>query len=78
MLRDDRFAHGLHVALEIAAILLADLLQPDDAHARHRRRRPAAIDALAERVAPILAHHGHVVPGSYQLAQQVERIDAHA
>lgn len=78
VLLGDRVHHGGDVALEIARRLLAELLQADHPHTRHRRRRPAAVNAGAEGVAPVLRDHRHVVAGADQLAQQVLRVDAHA
>ena len=52
--------------------------RPITVDARHGRRRAAAVDAGAERVAAILADHRHVVAGPHEFAQQVHGVDAHA
>ena len=61
-----------------ALLKIADLFEADDAYARHGWRWPTAIDASAERVAPVLADHRHVMAGGHEFAQKVLRVDAHA
>ena len=74
----DRRHHGVDVAFEVAAVLLAELFEADHAHARHSGRRAAAVDPGAEGVAAVLAHHGDVVAGPHEFAQEVRGVDAHA
>ena len=69
VLGGDCLHHRGHVALEVAAVLLAQLLHADDADTGHWGRRAAAIDPAAELVAAVLAEHRHVMPGGHQLAQ---------
>ena len=68
----DRGDHVVDVALEVGAAglgegLLAQGAAADHLHAGHGRRRAAAVDAGAGRVAAVLADHGHVVAGGDEL-----------
>ena len=73
----DGLDHRADVALEVAAVLLAERFETDHVHARHLGRWPPAVDFLPERIAPVLRHHRHVVPERDQFAQEVQRVDAH-
>ena len=63
----DRVHHGVDIALEVAAGLLAERLQPDHPHAGDGRGRTAAVHGGVA-AAVELADHGHVVPAAHQLA----------
>ena len=75
--RDHGLDEGLDVGLEVAGRLLPHRLQPDDLDAVDGHRRAVAVDR--RRVAAVvLAHQRHVVARRRELADQVERVDAHA
>ncbi len=67
----------VEVALEVPAALLPERLAPDDAHARDRRGRPAAVHAGARLVAAVLRDHRHLVAERDELPEEVRGVDAH-